>query len=105
MFFFVSSDCIGSAFNSKGIMQCPNCRQIEWDQWLYARGPVSSQNINNDDWVIDEDIYDFAQLEVFVVRDSKLSSYSDTCSCLGSVPPNPFVSFETIHFIIIAQSL
>ncbi|MCO5592821.1 hypothetical protein L7F22_046824 [Adiantum nelumboides] len=29
-------DCIGSAFNAKGRMQCPNCRQVEPGQWLYA---------------------------------------------------------------------
>ncbi len=31
-------DCIGSAFNSKGTMQCPNCRQVEDGEWLYANG-------------------------------------------------------------------
>lgn len=31
-------DCIGSAFNAKGRMQCPNCRQVEHGQWLYANG-------------------------------------------------------------------
>ncbi|KAK3160816.1 hypothetical protein QOZ80_1BG0065150 [Eleusine coracana subsp. coracana] len=57
-------DCIGSAFNSRGIMQCPNCQQIEKGHWLYARGPASSQHINNDDWVFDEDLYDFAHPDV-----------------------------------------
>ncbi|KAK3189583.1 hypothetical protein Dsin_029144 [Dipteronia sinensis] len=28
------TDCIGSAFNAAGIMQCPNCRQIENGEWL-----------------------------------------------------------------------
>lgn len=31
-------DCIGSAFNAKGYMQCPNCRCTENGQWLYATG-------------------------------------------------------------------
>lgn len=31
MFFF--SDCIGSAFNVSGVMQCPNCREIEHGVW------------------------------------------------------------------------
>ncbi|KAL5782285.1 hypothetical protein ACOSP7_007314 [Xanthoceras sorbifolium] len=26
-------DCIGSAFNMSGIMQCPNCRQVENGEW------------------------------------------------------------------------
>ncbi|MCO5588746.1 hypothetical protein L7F22_042705 [Adiantum nelumboides] len=35
---FTVTDCIGSAFNAKGRMQCPNCRQVEPGQWLYASG-------------------------------------------------------------------
>ncbi|KAH9330065.1 hypothetical protein KI387_002173, partial [Taxus chinensis] len=31
-------DCIGSAYNAKGMMQCPNCRDVEDGQWLYANG-------------------------------------------------------------------
>ncbi|KAJ0969296.1 hypothetical protein J5N97_022173 [Dioscorea zingiberensis] len=31
-------DCIGSAFNVKGAMQCPNCRKVEKGRWLYANG-------------------------------------------------------------------
>lgn len=29
-------DCIGSAFNVKKVMQCPNCRKVETGRWLYA---------------------------------------------------------------------
>jgi len=67
---FVSSDCIGSAFNAKGIMQCPNCRKIEMGNWLYANGPRSSQDANNDEWGYDEDLYDVAHSDMatFVVR-------------------------------------
>ncbi|KFK28020.1 hypothetical protein AALP_AA8G461000 [Arabis alpina] len=32
-------DCIGSAYNAKGKMQCPNCRNVEPGEWLYANGP------------------------------------------------------------------
>lgn len=35
-------DCIGSAFNMKGMMQCPNCREIENGRWLYASGSTNS---------------------------------------------------------------
>ncbi|KAH9619022.1 hypothetical protein KSS87_012364 [Heliosperma pusillum] len=34
--------CIGSAFNMRGTMQCPNCRTIESGQWLYASGSTNS---------------------------------------------------------------
>ncbi|KAK8509835.1 hypothetical protein V6N12_001907 [Hibiscus sabdariffa] len=35
-------DCIGSAFNMKGAMQCPICQKVEQGQWLYANGPTPS---------------------------------------------------------------
>ncbi|KAK1591423.1 hypothetical protein Q3G72_007564 [Acer saccharum] len=45
-------DCIGSAFNAAGIMQCPNCRQIEKGEWLCYENRDSEtdmeQNFNQD---------------------------------------------------------
>eukprot|EP00250_Pteridium_aquilinum_P003391 c13704_g1_i1 orf=134-1201(+) len=38
-------DCIGSAFNAKGAMQCPNCRQVEGGQWLFASGCYLQQHV------------------------------------------------------------
>ncbi|XP_052192002.1 E3 ubiquitin-protein ligase RFI2 isoform X2 [Diospyros lotus] len=35
-------DCIGSTFNIKGAMQCPNCRKVEKGRWLYASGSTCS---------------------------------------------------------------
>ncbi|RXH75619.1 hypothetical protein DVH24_039318 [Malus domestica] len=32
---FPFKNCIGSAFNVKGIMECPNCREIENGKWRY----------------------------------------------------------------------
>ncbi|GLU07387.1 hypothetical protein SLE2022_243470 [Rubroshorea leprosula] len=53
-------DCIGSAFNVKGAMQCPNCRKVERGQWLYANGCTRSfPEFSMDDWYPDEDYYDF----------------------------------------------
>ncbi|PWA67427.1 zinc finger, RING/FYVE/PHD-type [Artemisia annua] len=40
-------DCIGSAFNTKGSMQCPNCRKVESGRWLFANG--SAHAISEDD--------------------------------------------------------
>ncbi|XP_047962718.1 E3 ubiquitin-protein ligase IPI1-like [Salvia hispanica] len=51
-------DCIGSAFNIKGSMQCPNCRKIEKGQWLYANGSRPLPEFSMDDWAHDEDLYD-----------------------------------------------
>ncbi|KAF3506299.1 hypothetical protein F2Q69_00003021 [Brassica cretica] len=56
VFFFL--DCIGSAFNAKGVMQCPNCRKVEKGQWLYANGCRSHPEFNVEDWVHEEEIYD-----------------------------------------------
>lgn len=57
-------DCIGSAFNIKGAMQCPNCRKIEKGQWLYANGSRSYPELSMDDWAHDEDLYDFSYSEM-----------------------------------------
>lgn len=51
-------DCIGSAFNAKGIMQCPNCRKIEKGQWLYANGHQASPEVNMEDVALDEDLHE-----------------------------------------------
>ncbi|KAM3210300.1 hypothetical protein ACQJBY_064357 [Aegilops geniculata] len=52
-------DCIGSAFNAKGAMQCPNCRKIEKGRWLYATGQRPSPDIDIGGWVTGE-TYDIA---------------------------------------------
>ncbi|XWS31719.1 hypothetical protein CRYUN_Cryun23aG0100100 [Craigia yunnanensis] len=52
-------DCIGSAFNMKGAMQCPNCRKVEKGQWLYANGSTRSlHELSMEDWNLDDDYYD-----------------------------------------------
>ncbi|KAK1418320.1 hypothetical protein QVD17_27463 [Tagetes erecta] len=56
-------DCIGSAFNVKGVMQCPNCRKIEKGQWLYADSGRSFPEINIEDLISHEDFYDLAYPE------------------------------------------
>ncbi|XP_074358201.1 E3 ubiquitin-protein ligase RFI2-like isoform X1 [Apium graveolens] len=57
-------DCIGSAFNVKGAMQCPNCRKIEKGQWLYSTGSRPYAEFNMDDWAHDEDLYDLNHSEM-----------------------------------------
>lgn len=60
------SDCIGSAFNIKGAMQCPNCRKIEKGQWLYANGCRSYPEFSMDEWTHDEDLYDLSYSEMVI---------------------------------------
>ncbi|CAI9764777.1 unnamed protein product [Fraxinus pennsylvanica] len=57
-------DCIGSAFNIKGAMQCPNCRKIEKGQWLYANGSRPLPEFSMDDWAHDEDLYGLSYAEM-----------------------------------------
>ncbi|XP_057439344.1 E3 ubiquitin-protein ligase RFI2 [Lotus japonicus] len=57
-------DCIGSAFNMKGAMQCPNCRKVEKGQWLYANGSRSYPEFSMEDWTHDEDLYDLGYSEM-----------------------------------------
>lgn len=57
------TDCIGSAFNVKGVMQCPNCRKIEKGQWLYADSGRSFPEINFEDLISHEDFYDLTYPE------------------------------------------
>ncbi|XVF80580.1 hypothetical protein PTKIN_Ptkin15bG0085200 [Pterospermum kingtungense] len=55
----ILADCIGSAFNMKGAMQCPNCRMVEKGQWLYANGSTRSlHELIMEDWNVDDDYYD-----------------------------------------------
>ncbi|CAN6468880.1 unnamed protein product [Victoria cruziana] len=57
-------DCIGSAFNAKGAMQCPNCRKVEKGQWLFANGYRAFADFGMDDWTHDEDLYDLSYSEI-----------------------------------------
>ncbi|KAG5549115.1 hypothetical protein RHGRI_014478 [Rhododendron griersonianum] len=61
-------DCIGSAFNSKGAMQCPNCRKVEKGQWLYAGGYRPLSEFSMDDWAHDEDLYDLSYSEMYPTK-------------------------------------
>ncbi|KAI8555668.1 hypothetical protein RHMOL_Rhmol05G0191500 [Rhododendron molle] len=61
-------DCIGSAFNSKGAMQCPNCRKVEKGQWLYAGGYRPLSEFSMDDWAHDEDLYDLSYSEMVAIE-------------------------------------
>ncbi|XP_077250121.1 E3 ubiquitin-protein ligase IPI1-like [Tasmannia lanceolata] len=55
-------DCIGSAFNAKGAMQCPNCRKVEKGQWLFANECRSFTEFNVDELVNEE--YDLSYPEL-----------------------------------------
>ncbi|KAH7352807.1 hypothetical protein KP509_19G065400 [Ceratopteris richardii] len=48
-------DCIGSAFNAKGSMQCPNCRHVENGRWLYGSGGHRCDDPFLEDIIIEEE--------------------------------------------------
>lgn len=68
---WLCADCIGSAFNVKGAMQCPNCRKIEKGQWLYSNGSRPYE-FNMEDWVHDEDLYDISYSEMVSISQCHL---------------------------------
>ncbi|KAE8726827.1 hypothetical protein F3Y22_tig00006038pilonHSYRG00001 [Hibiscus syriacus] len=68
-------DCIGSTFNVKGAMQCPNCRKIEKGQWFYSNGGRSYPEFNVDDWTHDEDLYDLSLSEMVMEQHFYASSF------------------------------
>ncbi|XP_034685004.1 uncharacterized protein LOC117913971 isoform X3 [Vitis riparia] len=39
-------DCIGSEFNARGIMRCPNCRVIEVGEWRFSNGQCTQNRTN-----------------------------------------------------------
>ncbi|GMY27744.1 E3 ubiquitin-ligase [Fagus crenata] len=53
-------DCIGSAFNVKGAMECPNCREIESGVW--RRFEDEDHEANMDQETNDEDDVEFEML-------------------------------------------
>ncbi|KAJ8749622.1 hypothetical protein K2173_026271 [Erythroxylum novogranatense] len=58
-------DCIGSAFNMKGAMQCPCCQTVEGGQWLYANGSTRSSNdFSMDDWIPEDEFYNLSYPEM-----------------------------------------
>lgn len=60
-------DCIGSAFNVKGAMQCPNCRKVERGQWLFASGLTSSfPEFVIDDWTPDDYVFNYSEVPLGV---------------------------------------
>ena len=95
-------DCIGSAFNAKGVMQCPNCRKVEKGQWLYANGCRSHPEFNVEDWVHEEEIYDIGSYPEMVKTLSlpKLSYVTLLCpTCLSCVPRS-----KTLVFMLSLQA-
>ncbi|KAJ4757724.1 RING/U-box superfamily protein [Rhynchospora pubera] len=89
-------DCIGSAFNAKGMMQCPNCRKVERGQWLYASGPNHNHSSSDDfDWIGD-DIYDvtFAELPTIGFHWCPVRGFTQITSVIEQEEPQPYAYYD-----------
>jgi len=67
--FSLYTDCIGSAYNAKGFMECPNCRNIEPGHWQFSDGTHFNPNgmiANNEEEEEDNDPGSFSQMVIFV---------------------------------------
>ncbi|KAF5744140.1 hypothetical protein HS088_TW08G00736 [Tripterygium wilfordii] len=91
-------DCIGSAFNMKGAMQCPNCRKVEKGQWLYVTGPVRSlPELSMDNLITDEDVYGLSFSEMpFRVQWCPLGDLAQPGSSFEEVE-SPSTMFQNMH--------
>ncbi|KAK1259944.1 hypothetical protein QJS04_geneDACA021494 [Acorus gramineus] len=83
-------DCIGSAFNAKGAMQCPNCRKVEKGRWLYANGYCSFPEFNVDD-LVNEELYDLGYPEMpFGLQWCPFSGFAQLAFEEGDQRPNAY---------------
>ncbi|PAN36475.1 hypothetical protein PAHAL_6G286500 [Panicum hallii] len=87
-------DCIGSAFNAKGAMQCPNCRKIEKGRWLYASGHRPSADIDMGGWAT-SDNYDITSDLPFGFQWCPFSGFTQLASVFEEREAEP-TSYHTI---------
>ncbi|XP_042421056.1 uncharacterized protein LOC122009101 isoform X2 [Zingiber officinale] len=86
-------DCIGSAFNVKGVMECPNCREVEKGCWLYANGPHTPRNVRMGERIHDGELSNFHHLEMVHIQDSDYYAFTFTWMPLWFMPATPFIFF------------
>ncbi|CAN6700384.1 unnamed protein product [Malus baccata var. baccata] len=77
---FVLQNCIGSAFNVKGIMECPNCREIENGEWRYyvSRSPDHELDLSEDEMDYEDSPIEFLDMVKARVHETGASSSRST---------------------------
>ncbi|WZZ47910.1 hypothetical protein YC2023_048017 [Brassica napus] len=94
-------DCIGSAFNMKGTMQCPNCRNVEKGQWLFANGSTRLfPEFVMEDWIPEEDLYALSYPEMGPPCFYQLYEIvypQNFCSNIGSIGAPLVSSLKQVH--------
>lgn len=112
-------DCIGSAFNAKGSMQCPNCRQIENGQWLYGNGRLHLENSISEDMMFEEEYdveYDmFARVSELLFPEDLMighnpwcpyqGSYTQLSLSLGNGDHRPIAHAEVVVNMVVGENL
>ncbi|XP_074320921.1 E3 ubiquitin-protein ligase RFI2-like [Silene latifolia] len=97
-------DCIGSAFNIKGAMQCPNCRKIEKGQWLYATSCRSFTDFV-EDWAHGEDLYDLNYSDIFGIQWCPIPAFSRPPSFdEGDIPSTAYQDLLGQHAVFAEHS-
>ncbi|XP_066351094.1 E3 ubiquitin-protein ligase IPI1-like isoform X1 [Miscanthus floridulus] len=97
-------DCIGSAFNAKGAMQCPNCRKIEKGRWLYASGHRPSADIDMGGWVT-SDNYDITSELPFGFQWCPFSGFTQLASVFEEREAEPTYHTTGDHSSAASSSL
>lgn len=97
-------DCIGSAFNAKGAMQCPNCRKIEKGRWLYASGRHPPADIDMGGWVT-SDNYDITSELPFGFQWCPFSGFTQLASMFGVREAEPTYHTTGDHSSAASSSL
>lgn len=91
-------DCIGSAFNAKGMMQCPNCRNVEKGNWLNGNGNCILPSFNMDEWTHDDELYDLNFLEMpYTIRWCPVNRIGRVTSSFENGESFPSVAFQDIE--------
>lgn len=96
-------DCIGSAFNTKGTMQCPNCRKVESGRWLFADGSAHAvSETGARAWMPNEGPHDLSYSRMpFGFQWCPFSGFTVHSSIEESEPSlNTFTNFQGNHAMI-----
>lgn len=96
-------DCIGSAFNTKGTMQCPNCRKVESGRWLFADGSAHAfSETGARDWMPNEGPHDLSYSRMpFGFQWCPFSGFTVHSSIEEAEPSlNTFTNFQGNHAMI-----
>eukprot|EP00250_Pteridium_aquilinum_P015524 c22630_g2_i1 orf=703-1476(+) len=109
-------DCIGSAFNAKGSMQCPNCRRIENGQWLYANGGRQREDSFFEDLMNEEEYDVFAGVSELLFPHDLMQfghiqwcpyqgSYTQLSLSLGDADHRPTAHTDLVVNVLVGENL